>query len=291
MFPSNTTTLNGVQIHYIETGQAEPALVILHGITGSHTSFLHLIPALAQQAHVYALDLRGHFQSSHVPGTYQLADYGRDVVAFLQSVVQQPVILAGHSLGGMVALWAAAHAPEWVLGVFLEEPSLFIFEPPRLQGSRFYSLFTVLRQQLRQYHDSGGALEYMVAVLGQFPANAEQTMLEAVGPEQVHQQAMELHQMDPTVLDHAIDGLILGSEDPDTILRQVRCPAALLAGQVEFGGALSAGDVQRFRLGLASCSATVIEGAGHLIHREQPAAYLHALQRFVDEVKRLPDIK
>ncbi|MEW5869151.1 MAG: alpha/beta hydrolase [Chloroflexota bacterium] len=281
MIQSKTAALNGVEIHYVEAGPTGPALVILHGITGSHTSFLHLIPALAQQAHVYALDLRGHYLSSHTPGAYQLADYGQDVVAFLQSVVRQPALLVGHSLGGMAAVWAAAHAPEWVLGVFLEEPPLFIAQPPRWQQSLFYGLFAYLRQQLRQYHAGGGTLENMIASVAGSPANANQTMLEAFGPDLVRLRAMELDQMDVTVLDIAIDGLLLGQEDPDALLRQVRCPAALLAGQVEFGGALEPDDVQRILLDLPSCSHTVFEQTGHLIHREKPQAYLQALQNFI----------
>lgn len=285
MFPSNTTTLNGIQIHYIEAGQAGPALVILHGITGSHTGFLHLIPVLAQQTHVYALDLRGHGLSSHTPGSYQLADYGHDVVDFLKSVVQQSAILAGHSLGGIVAIWAAAHAPEWVSGIFLEEPPLFSPQQPGLQASLLYGVLMFLRQQLRQYHAGGGTLEEWVASVGQFPENANQTMLEAVGPELVRLRAMELHQMDPTALDSAIELLNRGGGDPDALLRQVCCPAYLMAGQVEFGGALTADDVERFLAGLPSCQHTVFEKTGHILNREKQEAYLQALQKFIADVK------
>ncbi|MBN2550784.1 MAG: alpha/beta hydrolase [Anaerolineales bacterium] len=284
MIQTKTIPLNGVNIHYVEAGQAGPALVILHGITGSHTSFLHLIPALAQQAHVYALDLRGHYLSGHTPGAYQLADYGQDVVAFLQSVVKQPAILVGHSLGGMVAVWAAAQAAEWVRGVFLEEPPLFISQPPRLQETPFYGLFTFLRQQLQQYHGSRGRLEDMMAFVGQSPVDAGRTMLEAFGPELVRQRAMELDQMDPTILDVAIDGLLLGQENPDVLLRQVRCPAYLLAGQVEFGGVLEASDVERIRAALPTCPHIVFQQTGHLIHREKPEAYLQALQPFITRI-------
>ena len=278
---SKTTTLNGVQLHYVEAGNAGPALLILHGITGSHTSFLHLLPALAQQAHVYALDLRGHYFSAHTLGAYQLVDYGRDVLAFLQNVVKHPAVLVGHSLGAIIALWTAARAPEMVLGAFLEEPPLFIIQTPRLQETLFYALFMTLRQQLRQYHAAGGTLEEMVAQVGQSPANAQQTMLEAFGPALVRQRAMELHHMDPALLDPAIEGSLLGDEDAEALLRQVRGPAHLLAGQAELGGALEAGDVQRALAALPHCTHALFEGAGHPIHREQPEVYLQALQGFV----------
>ena len=48
------------------------------------------------------------------PGPYQLADLGGDVLALLDLLGAQRAHLAGVSLGGMVAMWVAAHAPDRV---------------------------------------------------------------------------------------------------------------------------------------------------------------------------------
>ncbi len=72
MSQSHTVDLDGVRIHYVEAGSAAPVLVIVHGMSGSHASFLPLLPALAQHAHVYAIDLRGHNLSVRTPGAYQV---------------------------------------------------------------------------------------------------------------------------------------------------------------------------------------------------------------------------
>lgn len=281
MTHSKFVDLNGGQIHYAEFGATGPALVIVHGITGSYTSFMHLIPALVQQAHVYALDLRGHHLSGRTPGAYQLADYGQDVAAFLQTVVGQPAMIVGHSLGGLIAIWLASNAPTWVRSIFLEEPPLFITRLPRFQQTPFYGYFTTLREQLRQHHTNSGTLEEMVALVAQSPANAEQTMLEAAGPEAVRQRAIELHHLDPTVLDVAIAGILLGQDEPEVLLQRARCPAHLLTGQIEFGGAVDAADVQRILAGIPHCTHTPFAQTGHLIHREKPQEYLEALQHFV----------
>lgn len=53
-----TIDLDEVRLHYAEAPGPGPALVLIHGLSGSNTSFLPLMPALAQQAHVYAPDLR-----------------------------------------------------------------------------------------------------------------------------------------------------------------------------------------------------------------------------------------
>ncbi|MBE2263119.1 MAG: alpha/beta hydrolase [Burkholderiaceae bacterium] len=283
MFQTHTIDLGETLIHYAEAPAPGAPLVLIHGITGALDSFAPVIPPLAQQSHVYAFDLRGHNLSGRTPGAYQIADYGRDAAAFLQQVVGRPAVVAGHSLGGVIAIWLAAHAPEWVRGVFLEDPPLYIMQTPRLQETFFYGYFVFLRAALLEHHARGGTLDEMIAFVGQTPANDKQTMLEAVGAEAVRRRAVELQRMDPAVLAPAIAGAMLGAYEPDDLLAQVRCPLHLLAAQAALGGAMTAADVQRFANHAAHGTQAVIE-AGHGIHEERPAEYVQAVQQFVAQV-------
>ena len=284
MIQYQTIDLDEVQIHYAEAPGPGPALLILHGMTGSLDTFAPFIPTLAQQAHVYALDLRGHNLSSRTPGAYQAPDYGRDVATFLQRVVGQPAVVAAHSLGGLVAVWVAATAPDWVRGIFLEDPPLYITQPPRLQQTIFYGLFIFLRDALRQHHAHGGTLDEMIPFVSQLPVNEKQTMLEAIGAEAVRARAIELQRMDPAILDPAIDGVLLAGCEPDDLLAQIRCPIHLLAAQVALGGAMDAQDVQRFVAHAPHATYAVLEGVGHGIHEERPAEYVQALRQFMAAV-------
>jgi pimeloyl-ACP methyl ester carboxylesterase len=283
MTQSHTIDLNGVPVHYVEAPGPGPALVILHGITGSSTSFAPLLPSLAEQAHVYAVDLRGHNLSGHTPGAYQVADYGRDAAAFLQQVVRRPAVVAGHSLGGVVTVWLAAHAPEWVQGIFLEDPPLYIIPAPRLQATPYHGFFTMLRSHLRQHHARNGTLEELIPFVAQMPANATQSMLDVAGPEAVRMRAVELHRLDPAILDPAIDGILLGPYAPDDLVAQVRCPTHLLAAQYELSMVMDAQDVARFVADAPHCTFTVLEGVGHGIHAEQPEVYVAALREFISQ--------
>lgn len=281
MAQSHTVDLDGMRIHYVEAGSAAPALVIVHGMSGSHASFLPLLPALAQHAHVYAIDLRGHNLSGRTPGAYQVPDYGRDVATFLRTVVGKPAVVAGHSLGGLVTAWLAASASDLVQGILLEDPPFYITQPPRLQTTFFYGFFVFLRDALRQHHARGGTLEEMVAFVGQLPFNDKQTMLEAVGAEMVRLRAIELQRLDPEILNPAIDGVILGEHEPDDLLAQIRCPIHLLAADAELGGAMDAQDVQHFITSAPHCSYAVFKGTGHLLHEERPGDYLQAVRQFM----------
>lgn len=281
MIQSHTVDLDNVQIHYVETPGPGPALVILHGITGSSTSFAPLLPSLAQKAHVYAVDLRGHNLSGHTLGAYQVADYGRDAAAFLQQVVGRPAVVAGHSLGGVITVWLAAHAPEWVQGIFLEDPPLYITAAPRLQATPYHGFFVFLRDHLRQHHAHGGTLEDLIPFVGQLPVNASQTMLDVAGSEGVRLRAIELQRLDPAILDPAIDGVILDSYEPDDLVAQVRCSIHLLAAQYELSMVMHTQDVARFVAHAPRCTYAVLDGVGHGIHEERPAEYVHALQQFM----------
>lgn len=279
-----TTDLNGVPIHYAESAGPGPALLFIHGATGSHTTFLPFFPELARYAHVYAVDLRGHGQSGRTPDAYRLADYGRDIAAFLRQVAGRPAVLAGHSLGGYIALWVAAEEPDLVERLFLEDPPIYLTEPSRFQETMFYQFFTILHRDLPVHHARGGTLEDMVSYWGQMPFNEHQTMLDVGGPAWVRERAEQLHALDPSTLEPALAGKGLGDYSPDELLARVHCPTRLLAAQYEFGGAMTAEDVAQTTIHLADCEHTVFTGVGHSIHEERPEAYVQKLTQFIAKV-------
>lgn len=110
----------GLSLHYVELGpRSAPPLVLLHGYTDSFRSFdLNLSP-LARRFHVYAVDQRGHGRSSRPECCYALADFARDVVAFMDSVGLRRATLVGHSMGSFVAQAVALEHPERVSALVL----------------------------------------------------------------------------------------------------------------------------------------------------------------------------
>lgn len=281
MIKFHSIDLNDVALYCAEAPGPGPALVLLHGLSGSHAEFLHLLPELAKHAYVYALDLRGHGLSGRTAGAYQVADYGRDVAAFLHKVVGKPAVVAGHSLGGLIAVWLAGHVPQSLRGIFLADPGLYIMQMPRFRETGFYPYFATLRKYLRQYHAAGASLEDMIAYVGQSPVDGECTMLDVVGPGAVRERAVQLHQMDPAVLDPALEGILFGDDEPDDLLAQIRCPVHLLAAQFAMGGAMDARDVQRAVSKMPHCTYTVLERTGHDIHLERPWDYVNELKQFL----------
>lgn len=285
MIQQHKVDLDEVQLHYVEAPGPGPALLFVHGSTGSHTAFVPFLSTLTQHAHVYALDLRGHGLSGRTPGKYQLPDYGRDVAAFLQTVVCESAFVAGHSLGGLIAVWLAAHHPESVRGIFLEDPPLYMTQLPRFQKTGFYHYFLQLRAHLPKHHVHGGTLAAMVEYVNQMPITPEgQTLLDLAGSKKVQERAIELHHLDPATLEPLVEGILMGSHESDELLAKVRCPVRLLVGQFEAGGAMEAQDVTRAVARLAHCDDTVFAGVGHMIHQDRPDEYVGTLLEFVAKV-------
>ena len=121
--------------------RAHPPLLLLHGFGASSGHWRRNAAALAAAGWcVYGLDLVGFGRSSQ-PGLrrWQRLDnrlWARQVQAFAEQVVQAPVVVVGHSLGGLAALTAGVLAPDWVRAVVaapLPDPSLLL---PPSQGSR-----------------------------------------------------------------------------------------------------------------------------------------------------------
>jgi 3-oxoadipate enol-lactonase len=90
-----------------------PLLVLGSSLGTTGAMWEPQMEALTQRFRVLRFAHRGHGQSDVPDGDYTLADLGGDVLALLDSpeVAAERVCYAGVSLGGMVGMWLAAHAP------------------------------------------------------------------------------------------------------------------------------------------------------------------------------------
>jgi 3-oxoadipate enol-lactonase len=69
---------------------------------------------LGERFRLLRYDLPGHGNSPAPPGAYSLADLGRELLEVLDALGIEQALLCGLSIGGMISMWVAAHAPERV---------------------------------------------------------------------------------------------------------------------------------------------------------------------------------
>lgn len=99
---------------YVCEGKGTPVL-LLHGFDSSLFEFRRLIPELAQDAQVWAMDLFGFgFSDRAAAPQVSPALIKQHILAFCQQVIGQPVVLVGASMGGGAAIDFATSYPEQV---------------------------------------------------------------------------------------------------------------------------------------------------------------------------------
>src|SRR3954454_6166034 len=114
-FTARYRDVKGVRLRLFDAGQG-PLIALLHGLGGAASNWTAVAPALAERARVVVPELPGHGGSAALPAPVPTLDAYADRVA---GVLDAPAVVAGHSLGGLVALRLAVRHPALVSGVVL----------------------------------------------------------------------------------------------------------------------------------------------------------------------------
>ncbi|MGI5491059.1 alpha/beta fold hydrolase [Microtetraspora malaysiensis] len=112
-FVSRLAEVNGTHLHYVEGGQGEP-LVLLGGWPQTWWQFHKIMPRLARDYRVIAVDLRGMGGSAKPASGYDKKTMAHDIYELIRHLGHESVHIAGHDIGAMVAQSMAANHPEAV---------------------------------------------------------------------------------------------------------------------------------------------------------------------------------
>lgn len=114
-------TMNSAQYHYeasIPTGEPRQAILFVHGAGGSHRHWRFQLSPLGEENLVMALDLPGHGLSQG-KAMDDISGYSKFIEDFAERLLGTPFILAGHSMGGAIAMDFALHNPGRLAGLIL----------------------------------------------------------------------------------------------------------------------------------------------------------------------------
>lgn len=117
--PLETVDLDGPVAFRRWNGPTDTTFVLLHGLGGSHLSWVQAAPGLAGLGQVIALDMPGFGRSPRAGRPTRLMDQQRMLGRFLDAQTQGTVVLGGNSMGGVAAILEAAMEPDRVAGVIL----------------------------------------------------------------------------------------------------------------------------------------------------------------------------
>ena len=117
-FVSATAQANGTTLHYVRGGTG-PAIILLHGFPEDWYAYHRVMPLLAKQFTVVAVDLRGIGGSAATADGYDAANMAEDVHQLAESLHLEHIYVVGHDIGGMVAYAFARRYPETSRGVMM----------------------------------------------------------------------------------------------------------------------------------------------------------------------------
>ena len=234
------------------------SIVLLHGVVSSQLTWWRLKPDLLDLGwQVSAVDMLGH-GSRHAagPGELTVDDLAHDVLAQIPGPVH---VLAGHSLGSIVALTLVGLAPGYCDCVVVEDP-------PGLGGSL-------------DLRDVADGVEEFVRVARADPAGTVAALLEE-NPMWSRLDA-ENSVKNRLMLDVVrVAGLLRSdSWNLQALVQDCPVPVQLLAATED--SALTDPDRSVLMDRLPADHIAVLE-SGHTIHRERPALWLHHVLRFAE---------
>ncbi|AMK24673.1 alpha/beta fold hydrolase [Sphingobium sp. SJ10-10] len=106
---------DGIKTRYLMAGdRSRPLLILLHGVGGHAEAYVRNLGPHAEHFWTVAIDMMGHGWTDKPQADYQVADYGRHVLAVVRTLGRERALISGESLGGWVATWLAVHHPERV---------------------------------------------------------------------------------------------------------------------------------------------------------------------------------
>ena len=147
--------INDIELAYLRRGKGTP-LVLLHGFPLDHHLWDDVSSLLEDKFDLILPDLRGFGASTTVDSPYSMDDYASDIAGLLDQMGIQKAAIAGHSMGGYVALAFARLYPERVSGLALISSQVLADPPDRKEG-RYKSAADVAEKGI------GGVVEAMTS--------------------------------------------------------------------------------------------------------------------------------
>ncbi len=267
------TSADGLPIHYDviyyegpqddAQGVGVPALVFIHGWSCDRSYWRQQMDEFAAQYTVVAIDLGGHGDSGLDRDAWTMAAFGQDVVAVVEQLNLEQVVLVGHSMGGTVCVEAAQQMPARVRGIV----GVDTFK--RLGHIRTAAEIEQGMNPVR--HDFAQATDALVRANMFTPAS---------DPGLVDRIARDMAAAPPHVAIDAAERLFGNDAKLQAGLRRLQVPVSLINS--DFVPTHKAAS-ERFGINVA-----LMSGVGHFVMLQDPAAFNVRLGKAVKSILATP---
>jgi 2-succinyl-6-hydroxy-2,4-cyclohexadiene-1-carboxylate synthase len=257
----------------VERGGRGPALLILHGFTGSVATWRPHRATLEHRCDMIAVDLLGHGESDRPadPERYRVERCTADLLVLLDRLGVDRFGVLGYSMGARVALHLAVAAPDQVGALILESGSPGMADPAD-RAARVKADAALADRIERE------GVPAFVDGWERLPLFASQAGLSAQARDSLRAQRLR---NDPRGLANSLRAMGAGQPEPlwDR-LNALTIPTLLIVGALD----LKYCDLARQMASLLmSARLEAVPDVGHAVHLERPDAFDAAVARFFGE--------
>lgn len=264
--------------------RSNPTLVLLHGGRDHALSWADFADRASEEFHVIALDLRGHGGSEWVSdGAYAIEDYLLDLDALVAHLGVDHLYLAGHSLGGNIALRYAGLFPDRVKRLIVIEglgpsPNVAQEEDARDPIDRLAGWIgarqRVQDRRLRSYPDLHAAIARL-RTLNPSLSEPVARRLSMYGTTSDGQGGVRFRFDPALIVDQPLD---LALAQKHRLWARVRAPVLLVYGADSW----ASNPALDGRMNLFADATTVlVPEAGHWVHLDQPSLFEERALQFL----------
>lgn len=251
-----------VRAHYLESeNRGGLNLLLIHGLGGSVESWKEVLRPLSESFHLVAVDLPGHGLSDKPRASYEIDYFASFICSFMKGMELGSTILAGHSMGAMIAIKAYAICPERIKRLILIDAA---------------GVSETAAKIIREYMGDGWTLErlkklYSERIIGRL-GKLDEKRLRKMLVERSKQPALHAYLKSLNAISKP-----LSEED----FRRISAPTLIIWGSDDKLTPLTDG-IKLSRL-IPFSKLVVIEGAGHSPHSEAPEKFVEATLEFSRE--------
>ena len=258
--------LNDALIHYADEGpRGAPAILLLNSLGTDFRIWDAVTATLTPRFRVLRMDKRGHGLSSADHPAPQMADYARDAAALLDALGIGRALIAGVSMGGLIAQELHRQRPDLVAALLLSDTAVKIGNDESW-GTRIAAI------------EKGGIVSIADMILQRWFAASFRA---ARRDELVGYRNMLINQPQAGYL-AACRALM--TCDLRAHARQIRVPTHCLVGEED--GSTPPAVVKETAGLIAHAGFTLIEGAGHLPCIETPDIVAAAIVDLAGRARR-----
>ena len=270
-----TIESRGVAFTRLEGGVGVP-LVLVHGHTGARDDFEGVMPALAEDRPVVAVDLPGHGGSEgpDEPEAYDLGAQADWLVAFADAVELERFHLLGHSMGGLIAQRVALRIPERLASLVLMGTGL-----------------GALREEAREFIERVADVAWAQGVEAAFEEGMRSWEEAPVDPALKARRAADREYLRRRYLKLNRAAIVGGARELATaypVAHELRLEAPALVVHGEDDYAWETPEQQALAEAIPGAERVAIPVSYHSPQKENPAAWLAVVRGFLDKAERDP---